>query len=166
MKKSIGQRIAERRKAIGLTQEMLAEAMGVSGQAVSKWENDISCPDITLLPALAKKLGMTLDELLVGEGESPRAEVVPLAERKDFSKMMLRIKVLSSDGDKVNINIPMPLLKALIDMGVSPNMVGGDKMKDANIDWKSIMMMIENGVIGKLMEIESSDGDTVEIVVE
>jgi hypothetical protein len=39
-------------------------------------------------------------------------------------------------------------------------------MKDANIDWKSIMMMIENGVIGKLMEIESSDGDTVEIVVE
>ena len=166
MKKSIGQRIAERRKAIGLTQEMLAEAMGVSGQAVSKWENDISCPDITLLPSLAKKLGMTLDELLVGEEEAPRAEVIPPEERKDFNKMMLRIKVLSSSGDKINITIPMLLLKALMDMGVSPNVVGGNKMKDVNIDWKSIMLMIENGVIGKLMEIESSDGDTVEIVVE
>ena len=166
MKKTIGQRISEKRRANGLTQEMLAEAMGVSGQAVSKWENDISCPDITLLPSLAKKLGMTLDELLVGEEEAPRAEVIPPEERKDFNKMMLRIKVLSSDGDKINITIPMLLLKALMDMGVSPNVVGGNKMKDVNIDWKSIMLMIENGVIGKLMEIESSDGDTVEIVVE
>ena len=166
MKKTIGQRISEKRKANGLTQEMLAEAMGVSGQAVSKWENDISCPDITLLPSLAKKLGITLDELLVGEEEAPRAEVIPPEERKDFNKMMLRIKVLSSSGDKINITIPMLLLKALMDMGVSPNVVGGNKMKDVNIDWKSIMLMIENGVIGKLMEIESSDGDTVEIVVE
>ena len=166
MKKTIGQRISEKRKANGLTQEMLAEEMGVSGQAVSKWENDISCPDITLLPSLAKKLGMTLDELLVGEEEAPRAEVIPPEERKDFNKMMLRIKVLSSSGDKINITIPMLLLKALMDMGVSPNVVGGNKMKDVNIDWKSIMLMIENGVIGKLMEIESSDGDTVEIVVE
>ena len=166
MKKTIGQRISEKRRANGLTQEMLAETMGVSGQAVSKWENDISCPDITLLPSLAKKLGMTLDELLVGEEEAPRAEVIPPEERKDFNKMMLRIKVLSSDGDKINITIPMLLLKALMDMGVSPNVVGGNKMKDVNIDWKSIMLMIENGVIGKLMEIESSDGDTVEIVVE
>lgn len=166
MKKTIGQRISEKRRANGLTQEMLAEAMGVSGQAVSKWENDISCPDITLLPSLAKKLGITLDELLVGEEEAPRAEVIPPEERKDFNKMMLRIKVLSSSGDKINITIPMLLLKALMDMGVSPNVVGGNKMKDVNIDWKSIMLMIENGVIGKLMEIESSDGDTVEIVVE
>ena len=166
MKKTIGQRISEKRKANGLTQEMLAEAMGVSGQAVSKWENDISCPDITLLPSLAKKLGITLDELLVGEEEAPRAEVIPPEERKDFNKMMLRIKVLSSSGDKINITIPMLLLKSLMDMGVSPNVVGGNKMKDVNIDWKSIMLMIENGVIGKLMEIESSDGDTVEIVVE
>ena len=166
MKKSIGQKIAEKRKAKGLTQEMLAEAMGVSSQAVSKWENDLSCPDITLLPSLTKKLGMTLDELLIDEDDAPKAEVVPQEERKDFNKMMLRINVKSADGSLVKVNLPMPLIKALMDMGVSPNVVGGEKIKDAHIDWSSIILMIENGVIGKLVEVESSDGDTVEIVVE
>lgn len=166
MKKSIGQKIAEKRKAKGLTQEMLAEAMGVSSQAVSKWENDLSCPDITLLPSLTKKLGMTLDELLIDEDDAPKAEVVPQEERKDFNKMMLRIYVRSADGDLVKVNLPLPLIKALMDMGVSPSVVGGEKIKDVNVDWSSIILMIENGVIGKLVEVESADGDTVEIVVE
>ena len=166
MKKTIGQKIAEKRKANGLTQESLADAMGVSAQAVSKWENDLSCPDITLLPSLTKKLGMTLDELLIDEDDAPKAEVVPQEERKDFNKMMLRIYVRSADGDLVKVNLPLPLIKALMDMGVSPNVVGGEKIKDAHIDWSSIILMIENGVIGKLVEVESSDGDTVEIVVE
>ena len=42
---TLGQRIADYRKRLGETQEQLAEAMEVSAQAVSKWENDISCPD-------------------------------------------------------------------------------------------------------------------------
>ena len=166
MKKSIGQRIAEKRKTCGLTQEGLADAMGVSAQAVSKWENDLCCPDISILPSLAKKLGMTLDELLVGEDEAPKAEMLSPESRKDAAKMMLRINVNSKDGDKVKVNIPLPLLKALMDAGVSPSTVSGNKVKDSDIDWSSIMLMIENGVIGKLVEIESSYGDIVEIVVE
>ena len=166
MKKTIGQKIAEKRKAKGLTQEMLAEAMGVSSQAVSKWENDLSCPDITLLPSLTKRLGMTLDELLIDEDDAPKAEVVPKEERKDFNKMMLRIYVRSAGGDLVKVNLPLPLIKALMDMGVSPSVVGGEKIKDVNVDWSSIILMIENGVIGKLVEVESANGDTVEIVVE
>ena len=165
MKKSIGQRIAEKRRVCGLTQEGLAEAMGVSAQAVSKWENDLSCPDISILPTLAKRLDMTLDELLVGD-DSPKAEVLPPEERKEFNKMLLRIKVFSSVGDKVNVNLPLPLLKALLDSGASINAFGVDKMQGINVDWSNIMQMIELGVIGKLVEVESADGDTVEIVVE
>lgn len=165
MKKTIGERISETRRRLGMTQEELAEAMGVSAQAVSKWENDISCPDISLLPSLAKRLGMSVDELLSGKEEAPLATVVPEEERKDFNKLMLRVRVLSSDGDKVNINLPLPLIKAFMGATSSAkiNMGGLDKF---DIDWQSIMDMIDCGVVGKIVEIESGDGDTVEIVVE
>ena len=83
---NIGNNIKQLRQQKNMTQEQIAEKLGVTYQAVSKWENDISCPDITLLPSLAKKLGMTLDELLVGEEAAPRAEVIPPEERKDFNK--------------------------------------------------------------------------------
>ena len=63
-KETLGKRIAMLRKEKGLTQEQLAEKVGVSAQAVSKWENDVSCPDITLLPLLGDILGVTVDELL------------------------------------------------------------------------------------------------------
>ncbi len=63
-KETLGKRIAMLRKEKGLTQEQLAEKVGVSAQAVSKWENDLSCPDITLLPLLSDILGVTVDELL------------------------------------------------------------------------------------------------------
>ena len=62
-KLTMGARIARSRKEKGMTQETLANALGVSNQAVSKWEGDVCCPDIALLPALADTLGMTLDEL-------------------------------------------------------------------------------------------------------
>jgi transcriptional regulator with XRE-family HTH domain len=166
MKKTIGKRISEARRAMGIKQDELAEAMGVSAQAVSKWENDLSCPDISILPSLAKKLGMTVDELLSGKEEAPTATVVPESERKDFDKMMLRIKILSHDNDKVNVNLPLPLLKALLAAGVSVSSMGGEKMNNLNIDWNGIIDMVEHGVIGKIVEVESGDGDTVEIVVE
>lgn len=61
---TLGKRIAARRKTLGLTQEQLAEKLGVTAQAVSKWENDQSCPDISVIPKLADIFGMTTDELL------------------------------------------------------------------------------------------------------
>lgn len=69
--KTLGRRIAENRKRLGLTQDQLAERMGVSPQAVSKWENDLSCPDITALPRLAEIFGMTTDQLLGVASEEP-----------------------------------------------------------------------------------------------
>ena len=54
---TLGKRIMALRKAKGWTQEQLAAQLGISAQAVSKWENDVSCPDISTLPALAALLG-------------------------------------------------------------------------------------------------------------
>lgn len=164
MKETIGKRISSARRELSLTQEGLAEAMGVSAQAVSKWENDISCPDISLIPKLARTLVMTTDELLSGKEEMP-ASVVPEEERKDFDKMVLRIYVLSGDGDRVKVNLPLPLIKALIASGANIN-IGNGKADSLNIDWNNIISMVEHGVIGKIVEVESADGDTVEIVVE
>lgn|GEM_PF-2805818 len=72
--KEIGARIKERRTALGLTQEDLAERLNVTFQAVSKWENGISMPDITLFHKLANVLELTVDELLNGAtSETPNA---------------------------------------------------------------------------------------------
>lgn len=69
----INEIIAKYRRARGMTQEELGERLGVSNQAVSKWENAVSLPDITLLPALARALGITLD-ILLGEAEETEPE--------------------------------------------------------------------------------------------
>ena len=60
---NIGNKIRELRKRRGITQEQLAESIGISFQAVSKWENNIALPDITLVPVLASYFGVSMDEL-------------------------------------------------------------------------------------------------------
>ena len=69
MEQTLGKRIMQYRKNKGLTQDKLAEALGVTPQAVSKWENDQSCPDISTLPKLAEIFGITTDELLGHESQ-------------------------------------------------------------------------------------------------
>lgn len=68
--KTLGERIKYHRKRLGLTQEQLAERMRVSAQAVSKWENNLSCPDISVLPELADVFDISLDELMGRSGSS------------------------------------------------------------------------------------------------
>ena len=60
---SLGENIRQARKAAGLSQEALGEALGVVSQTVSKWERDESSPDAALLPELANTLGVSLDRL-------------------------------------------------------------------------------------------------------
>ena len=78
MEQTIGKRIARLRKSRGMTQDQLAERVGVSAQAVSKWENDVSCPDISLLPKLAEIFQVTTDSLL---GMPEKTEIVPAAPK-------------------------------------------------------------------------------------
>ncbi len=61
----IGERILEYRREHGISQREFGELLGVTSQAVSKWERDICCPDITLLPELTKILGIGMQELFV-----------------------------------------------------------------------------------------------------
>ena len=60
---SIGKNIAKYRKAKGLTQEELGAKLGVTNQAVSKWESEVSMPDVMLLPEIVTALSITLDDL-------------------------------------------------------------------------------------------------------
>lgn len=162
---TIGTRITGRRKELKMTQEDLAVKLGVSAQAVSKWENDASCPDISLLPKLVKVLEITTDELLTGK--TSQVHVVPEEKRKSLDELTMRVYVCTGDGTKVKLNLPMTLVKLGVEMGVNiaPNIVGGvDALKDLDIG--KIMDLVERGVIGKLVEVESADGTNVEVVVE
>lgn len=78
MEQTIGKRIMQNRKRLGLTQDQLAEKLGVTAQAVSKWENDQSCPDISILGTLADIFGISIDALLGRAQELPvhEAEIV------------------------------------------------------------------------------------------
>lgn len=164
MNETFGQRFTRLRKEKNFTQEEIALKLNISAQAVSKWENDISMPDISILSSIADIFDISLDELL-GRGKKQDVILVDEESKKDINKMVLRMKVMSNDGSKVNINIPIPLLKVCIESGMEMPQVNGNK-HFSNIDLKQIYALIEQGVIGELMTIESSDGNKVVIVVE
>jgi len=167
MNMTMGQRIAMLRKGKSMTQEQLADAMGVSAQAVSKWENDVSCPDIALLPQLAKTLGVTVDTLLTGADE-PETRVLPKEQLKPAEQRIMRIVVNSSDGDKVRVNLPLGMISAFMKAGIGMDAIQLGNASDAmkKIDLAQVFALADQGLIGKLVEVESSDGDTVEIFVE
>ena len=77
---NIGKKIKELRKQRGITQEQLAESIGVSFQAVSKWENNIALPDITLAPVLASYFGVSMDELFDFSLSKTEIEAESMAE--------------------------------------------------------------------------------------
>ena len=162
---SLGEKIATFRKQRGMTQEQLAEKCSVSAQAVSKWENDLTAPDIALLPRLSELLGVTIDELLGVQ----RADVVAVnKETVDLTKMLLKVRINSNDGDKVNVNLPLSVAEILLKNG---GIVIGDEKNNklgalSGIDFQQILSLVKEGAVGKLVDIESADGDTVEIWVE
>ena len=71
---TFGKRLQQVRKAAGLSQEQLAELVGMSRQAVSKWETDQAAPDIDKLASLCGVLGVSADELLGREAPPPQAQ--------------------------------------------------------------------------------------------
>ena len=165
MEQTLGMRIALLRKQKPMTQEELAEKMGVSSQAVSKWENDLSCPDIQSLPRLARLLGVTVDELL--SGKSQDVQMLRPEERKSLDQLTLRVRVTGNEGDKIKVNVPMPLVKVALELGmdiipgVTPGMEGFK-----NFDLNQVMELAERGLIGRIVEMESADGSRVEVVVD
>ena len=166
MNTTLGKRIAALRREKELKQDELAAKLGVSPQAVSKWENDQTCPDISILPLLAKILGVSVDELLLGkQQEAPAVRVLPENERKDIKDMMLRIVVKSTNGDVVRVNLPLAIIEVALDSGLNISQFSGNEALK-NIDLNRIMNTVKQGVIGNLVEVESADGDTIQIFVE
>ena len=163
MAESFGQRFQRLRKAKGFTQEQIAERVNISYQAVSKWENDITSPVISILGELANILEVTVDELL-GRVDPSKVTLVEEPQRKELKNMLLKIIVDSKNGDKVNIKLPMLIIKTFLDSGM-PISINGNKSLES-VDFKQIFDLVEQGVIGELVNIESKNGDIVRIVVE
>ena len=78
---TLGTMIASLRKSKGMTQLDLAQQLGVTDKAVSKWERDLSCPDVNSLPKLAEVLGVTVDELM-------KTKINPRPEKKSWENIL------------------------------------------------------------------------------
>ena len=165
MQENIGANIARLRREHNMKQDELAEMLDVTPQAVSKWENGASMPDISLLPKLANIFGVTIDDLF-GADRTPEPDVqmVPPEKRKSFDEMILRVRV-QDGGDKVNVNLPLPLVKLALEIGMTMPNVNTGNVDLSKVDFNHIIKLVEAGVIGKLVEVEGSDGETVVIEV-
>ncbi len=154
---TLGSRLTALRKEKGLTQEQLAEKLGVTNQSVSKWENDINAPDISILIMLADLYDTTVDSLL-GREKQP----IVSTTTKNIDNLILKIKILANDNDKVNINLPFSLVKVFVKDGNLSVL----KDKNIDIDFNQLIKLVEEGVVGELVDIQSGDGDTVKIFIE
>lgn len=77
---------------------------------------------------------------------------------------MLRIKVLSSDGDRVNVQVPLAFARFALKQ--SNGFLDKKIQSNMDVDVDALLEMIEKGNIGKLVDIVSADGDSVEIVID
>ncbi|MBR3868506.1 MAG: helix-turn-helix transcriptional regulator [Clostridia bacterium] len=163
---TLGARIAELRKKKGYTQEEFSDMLGVSPQAVSKWENDLSCPDIMLIPQIASILGITTDELLTGKAPEkvPAEEKTEIKASADASKLKLRIQVLHPSKKPVNISLPLLLVKkiARIGNGIS-GIVGSDALSGKQME--QILSLVDNGISGEILNIVAEDDTNVIIEI-
>lgn len=165
---TLGSKISSLRKERGLTQSALADKLNISAQAISKWETDQAAPDISLLAPLAKILDTSIDYLLNENAEEPETIFVPEPDERDYSKLILKIRVIDEE-DKVNINVPFLLVKQMLANGsnsFSNLTMGGTNIELMNEDFEKIVELIESGVLGKIVSISTQDGTSVEIYVE
>lgn len=132
---NIGNNIARLRKQKKITQEELAEKVGVSAQSVSKWENCINMPDILILPKIAAELGVTVNELYaenVFDGEE---------KRMPYSA------------------VPAAILSTMLGIHMNAFQQGGMKPDDVLTDMKKRINESENAVF----ECFSREGGSVRI---
>lgn len=157
---TLGTRLVELRKKYNFTQADIGEKLNVSVQAVSKWENDLSLPDYDYLIKLADLFNTSIDELL-----GRKKEIVRQEENKDKNKLLFKISIKSADGDEISINLPLSVIKVLVENNSNTNIISGNESLK-NIDFASLLSLAEQGVIGEIVNIKSADGDIIKIVVE
>ena len=157
---TLGRRIQALRRQQGLTQEALSEQMGVTPQAVSKWENDLSCPDIMTLPQLARALHVTTDTLLTGE----TAEFAPAVPAKQPEELIVRIAIHPEDDARVCLNLPFTVFRLsamhnLLSFTFTANEgeLDAERLAQqlAQVDFRTIVHLIESGARGTLVNIDN-----------
>lgn len=166
---TLGRRIAHFRKSQGLTQEALAERLGITPQAVSKWENDLSCPDIMTLPQLARLLDASVDTLLTGEASTADMPASPARSPED---LIIRMAIIEEGGTHFNLNLPFTVFRLCARYGMltikwNDNEVDFEHKANAlsGLDFNTMVQMIESGVTGKLLEL-NDDGERLVIWTE
>lgn len=111
--KNIGETIASLRKNKGMTQNELAEKMNVTDKAVSKWERNLSCPDVNTISKLADILGVSVEELLNSKNKeyfnSKIKDLVNLIFKAVALAMGIAVVVLNI-LDKINVKSSMIML--------------------------------------------------------
>lgn len=163
-KETFGQRLSRLRKEKDLTQNDIADRVGVTAQAVSKWENDQASPDIDMLLTLSDIFNISVDELL---GKERTTGYVEEQSKKDIDKMIFKIVVKSAEGDNVNINLPFALIKVFINKDNGRiDLINGGNQALQDIDFRKLIELVEKGVVGELATCESANGDKVSIRAE
>ncbi len=159
---TIGSRIAKGRKAKGYTQEEFSQLLDVTAQAVSKWENDISCPDIQLLPKISQLLNISIDELL---GNSPKKPEEPKAKPVDTSKLSFTINITKQNQNPVNVSLPFSTIKRFAKMGNGiSGVLGNNTLNGVQLD--EILNIVEDGATGEVFKVEAEDGTIVKFIIE
>ena len=156
---SFGNRLASIRKEHHMTQNDVAEKLHVSPQAVSKWENDITSPDIPTLITLSEIYHMSLDEMT----GKKKTEPAYTEEKKDIRSLFLKIFINSAEGDTVKVNLPMVAVEVFLQS--DSKILSGNAALEG-IDFKQIYELAKQGLTGELISVDSADGDHVRILVE
>ncbi len=169
MEKTIGKKLYELRKQSGFTQDYVAEKLGVSAQAVSKWENDIACPDIMTLPSIAQLYGITIDELFNNDDIQSNVKYEK-PEQINEEDLVLRVYVDTVHGDKIKVTLPYLVVKEFVKAGKNISaVVGGTVVSGVDlsgIDFDLIFGMVANGVLGEIVNVQTQNNDIVRVVVE
>ena len=106
---AIGDRIKYYRKRSNFTQSQLAELIGVSPQAISKWETGIGCPDISVIVPLAIALRISTDELL-----EYKAGINLNAVRAEWNSMAVAYEIFNNSPDSYSYTIEWPCIQELL----------------------------------------------------
>mgnify|MGYP003293097036 CR=1 FL=1 len=165
-KSSIGSRIAELRKLHGYTQGEFADMLDVTAQAVSKWENDVSCPDISILPKISEILEITLDELITGKKSSiAKSNKTANSQNINMDKLKLVINVFKPHQKPVKVSLPMPIVKkiAKIGNGIS-GIVGQNAISEEMME--QIMQLIDEGITGTIIDVIAEDNTNVVVEIK
>lgn len=119
--KSIGETIANLRKQKGMTQSELAEKMNVTDKAVSKWERDLSCPDINTISKLADVLDVSVEELLKAKKQDYSNNKI-----KDLINLILKAVAIAMGIGVVVLNIldKIEIKASIIMLGIGMFCIG------------------------------------------